>query len=73
VNDAHQARTQPRRRPRRAGTASGPSTSGDAQPVVGLAEDSARSAPDTVTAISPTSTVAAHVTDGEVAGRRRAT
>jgi hypothetical protein len=73
VDDAHQARTQAPRRPRRASTAPSPSTSGDAHPVVGLAGDSARSAPNTVTAISPTPTVTAHVTDGEGAGRRRAT
>ena len=73
VADAHQARTQGFRRPRRASTAASPSTSGDVHPVVGLAEDSTRSAPNTVTTISPTSTVTAHVTDGEGAGRRRAT
>jgi hypothetical protein len=73
VDDAHQTRTQAPRRPRRASTAPSPSTSGDAHPVVGLAGDSARSAPNTVTAISPTPTVTAHVTDGEGAGRRRAT
>jgi STAS domain len=65
VDDAHQARTQAPRH-RHAGTAPGPATSGDADPVVGLAEDSTRTAPNTITTISLTSAVTA-----QVDGRRR--
>ena len=47
VDDAHSARTQAPRRPRRASAAPSPVISADAHPAVGLAEDSNRSAPNT--------------------------
>ena len=67
VDDAHQERTRAPRL-RHGGTAPGHATGGDADTVVGLAEGSTRTAPNTSTTISLTSAVRARTRDA-TAGR----